>query len=69
MGMAPYAEQKYAEEGDILREHLTLSSDGLSFELVHDLESSYIYYFLRDRFERKRFDAICGGVQMFTEDL
>jgi carbamoyltransferase len=70
MGMAPYAEQKYAEEvRDILREHLKLSEDGLSFELAHDLESSYIYYFLRDRFERKRFDAIAGGVQMFTEEL
>ena len=70
MGMAPYAEKKYAEEvRDILREHLTLSEDGLSFELAHDLESSYTYYFFRDRFERKRFDAISGGVQMFTEEL
>ncbi|MDG1286932.1 MAG: carbamoyltransferase C-terminal domain-containing protein [Rickettsiales bacterium] len=70
MGLAPYAEQKYAEEiRDILKEHLTLSEDGLSFELVTDLESSYIYYFLRDRFECKRFDAISGGVQMFTEEL
>lgn len=70
MGMAPYAEQKYAEEiRDILKEHLKLSEDGLCFELAHDLESSYIYYFLRDGFERKRFDAISGGVQMFTEEL
>ena len=70
LGMAPYAEKKYAEEvRDILREHLTLSEDGLSFELAHDLESSYTYYFFRDRFERKRFDAISGGVQMFTEEL
>lgn len=70
MGMAPYAEQKYAEEvRDILREHLKLSDDGLNFELASDLESSYIYHFLRDRFERKRFDAISGGVQMFTEEI
>lgn len=70
MGMAPYAERKYAEEvRDILREHLKLSADGLSFECANDLESSYIYFFLRDRFERKRFDAISGGVQMFTEEL
>lgn len=70
MGLAPYAEQKYAEEiRDVLKEHLTLSEDGLRFELVTDLESSYIYYFLRDRFECKRFDAISGGVQMFTEEL
>jgi carbamoyltransferase len=70
LGLAPYSEQKYAEEiRDILKEHLTLSKDGLSFELVNDLESSYIYYFLRDKFECKRFDAISGGVQMFTEEL
>lgn len=70
MGMAPYAEQKYAEEiRDILREHLRLSEDGLTFELANDLESSYIYHFLRERLERKRFDAISGGVQMFTEEL
>jgi carbamoyltransferase len=70
MGMAPYADRKYAEEiRDILKEHLRLSDDGLSFELANDLESSYIYHFLRDRFERKRFDAISGGVQMFTEEL
>lgn len=70
MGMAPYAEQKYAEEiRDILREHLKLSDDGLNFELANDLESSYIYDFLRERFERKRFDAISGGVQMFAEEL
>jgi carbamoyltransferase len=70
MGMAPYAERKYAEEiRDILREHLRLNDNGLTFELANDLESSYIYNFLRDRFERKRFDAICGGVQMFAEEL
>jgi carbamoyltransferase len=70
MGLAPYSEQKYAEEiRDILKELLSVSKDGLGFELTGDLESSYIYYFLRDRFECKRFDAISGGVQMFTEEL
>ena len=70
MGMAPYADKKYAQEvRDILSEHLKLSDDGLSFELANDLESSYIYHFLRDRLERKRFDAISGGVQMFTEEI
>lgn len=70
MGMAPYAESKYAEEiRDILKEHLRLSDSRLEFEFANDLESSYIYFFLRERFERKRFDAIAGGVQMFTEEL
>lgn len=70
MGLAPYAERKYGEEvRDILREHLTLSDDGLQFALVGKLQSSYIYDFLRERLERKRFDAISAGVQMFTEEL
>jgi len=70
MGLAPYADSRYAEEiRDILHDHLRLSDDGLSFALVGDLESSYLYEFLRDKFECKRFDAISGGAQMFTEDL
>jgi carbamoyltransferase len=70
MGLAPYADSRYAEEiRDILREHLRLSDDGLSFALVGELESSYLYEFLREKFECKRFDAISGGVQMFTEEL
>ncbi len=70
MGLAPYADQKYGEEvRDILQEHLTLSDDGLTFALVGELQSSYIYEFLRDRLERKRFDAVSAGVQMLTEDL
>ena len=70
MGLAPYAEQRYAEEVcNILKGHLTLSDDGLSFALASELESSYIYTFLKDNLERKRFDAISGGVQMFTEEL
>lgn len=70
MGLAPYADPKYAEEiRDVLREHLTLSEDGLSLALAGEVESSYLYEFLRDRFEAKRFDAIAGGVQMFTEEI
>ena len=54
MGLAPYAERKYGEEvRDILNEHLMLSEDGLSFALAGELQSSYIYEFLRDRLERK----------------
>lgn len=70
MGLAPYADPKYSREiAEILKLHLGLSDDGLSFELRSELESSYIYEFLRDSFEAKRFDAIAGGVQIFTEEI
>ena len=70
MGLAPYAEERYAEEiRDILRESVVLGEDGLTFALAGALESSYTYEFLRERFESKRFDAISGGVQLYTEEL
>ena len=46
-----------------------IDNDGLTFALGTELETSYIYDFLREKFECKRFDAIAGGVQMFTEEL
>ena len=70
MGLAPYADENYAIEiKNILKEHLKLSEDGLNFDLVGKLESSYIYGFLKNKFERKRFDSISGGLQMFTEEI
>lgn len=70
MGLAPYADESYAIEiKNILKEHLKLSEDGLNFDLVGKLESSYIYSFLKNKFERKRFDSISGGLQMFTEEI
>ena len=70
MGLAPYAEKKYALEiKKILDELLKLNANDLTFELGTELETSYIYDFLREKFECKRFDAIAGGVQMFTEEL
>ena len=70
MGLAPYAEKKYALEiKEILDELLKLDNDGLTFALGTELETSYIYDFLREKFECKRFDAIAGGVQMFTEEF
>lgn len=70
MGLAPYSDKKYALEiKNILKELLKVSEDGMGFELCSDLESSYIYEFLREKFECRRFDAIAGGVQLFTEEL
>ena len=70
MGLAPYADKKYAEEiKDILSSYLKISDDGLNFECPDDVETNYLYESLRSDFELKRFDAISGGVQMFTEEL
>ena len=70
MGLAPYSENKFALEiKNILDELLKVSKDGLNFELGTENESSYIYEFLREKFECKRFDAIAGGVQRFTEEI
>ena len=70
MGLAPYAEKTYALEiKKILDELLKLNTNDLTFELGTELETSYIYDFLREKFECKRFDAIAGGVQLFTEEF
>lgn len=70
MGLAPYADERYGKEvRDILAEHLRVSENGLGFELCGEVESSYTYEFLRERMERKRFDAIALGTQMFAEEM
>ena len=70
MGLAPYSENKFALEiKNILDELLKVSKDGFNFESNNEYDSSYIYEFLREKFECKRFDAIAGGVQTFTEEI
>lgn len=70
MGMAPYADPARVDKAAaVLRELLGLSEDGLSFATVGDLSTNYCYEYLRDAFERVRFDTICGAVQLFTEEL
>ena len=70
MGLAPYSENKFALEiKKFLDELLKVSKDGFNFELGSEHECSYIYEFLREKFECKRFDAIAGGVQTFTEEI
>ena len=70
MGLAPYSENKFALEiKKFLDELLKVSKDGFNFELGSEHECSYIYEFLREKFECKRFDAIAGGVQIFTEEI
>lgn len=70
MGMAPYADPERAERAaQSLRNLLKLSDNGLGFALSGELSTNYCYEFLRETFERVRFDTIAGAVQAFTEEL
>lgn len=70
MGLAPYAETSLVQSKlRILRELLRLRNDGLGFELSTQLSTNYCYEYLRDQFERTRFDVIAGTVQAFTEEM
>lgn len=70
MGMAPYADPERADRAaEPLRQLLRLRSDGLGFEQVGELSTNYCYEYLRDAFERVRFDTITGATQAFTEEM
>jgi carbamoyltransferase len=70
MGMAPYASERAANEAaDTFRAYLGLSDDGLTFkrktlQRTNDL-GERIFADMRG----KRFDHICAGLQLFTEEL
>ena len=70
MGLAPYADpERSARAAEPLRRLIRLSDDGLSFARVGELSMNYCYEYLRDAFERVRFDVIAGAMQLFTEEL
>ena len=70
MGLAPYADPKYAcEIRDILRELIEVDIDDLTFFNESELSTNYLYDYLRIKLERKRFDAIAGGMQLLAEEI
>ncbi len=70
MGLAPYANQKIAtNESKKLHKLIKLNKKKLNFELVGNLSTNYSYFFLKEQFERVRFDNIAGAVQIFTEEM
>ncbi len=70
MGMAPYAEPSRARAAaDKLNKLLTFSPDGLAFVQAGELSMNYCYEYLRDSFERVRFDTVAAAVQLFTEEM
>ena len=70
MGLAPYADpERSACAAGRLKNLLKIADDALGFALAGELSTNYCYEFLRDAFERERFDVMAGAVQLFTEDM
>lgn len=70
MGLAPYADPERSRRAAApLHTLLKLSNDGLRFELASELSTNYCYEFLREKFERVRFDTIAGATQKFAEEM
>lgn len=70
MGMAPYTSSKYANEvRDILYTYLDLDESGLRFKRKTFNRISDVSRSIFNKLDGKRFDAICGGLQIFTEEM
>jgi carbamoyltransferase len=72
MGMAPYAPQKQSRQvAALFRRLLEFRSDNpLVWERRNGCpETYYSYQFFRDLLQLKRFDTVCGGLQLFTEEM
>jgi carbamoyltransferase len=70
MGLAPYADPKRAASlVNVFRGLVVLAEDGLTFKCANEIQTSFSYFYLRDKLERSRFDEIAGGVQLYTEEM
>ena len=70
MGMAPYASQSAAEEmASLFRSYLWLDEKGLRFQRRTKRRINDISQTLFEDLRGKRFDHICAGLQLFTEEI
>lgn len=72
MGMAPYASEKSSRQVyELFRSLMEFRADNpLVWERRNGCpETYYSYDFFRAMLELKRFDAVCGGLQLFVEDM
>ncbi len=68
MGLAPYADDAYANAvADVFRR--TLRVDPQNGELRYHEKPTDSYFYFKNRLEGHRFDAIAGGLQLYTEEL
>ncbi|MGZ5435799.1 MAG: carbamoyltransferase C-terminal domain-containing protein [Pyrinomonadaceae bacterium] len=72
MGMAPYAGERATEEvcKDLKALFKFDGPDGIVWKRRGSLPEAFgSYSYLRNLFELRRFDAICGGLQRFVEEF
>ncbi len=70
MGMAPYASPKAAREmADVFGAHLELSRDRLTFQRKTRKRMTELSVEIAADLQGRRFDHICAGLQLLTEDL
>lgn len=70
MGMAPYTSANHAREiRDVFYSFLDLDETGLRFKRKNIKRISDSSQDIFAKLAGKRFDSICGGLQMFTEEL
>jgi carbamoyltransferase len=70
MGLAAYIEPERCTEAIKVLEGLLKVEDGsLNFSQTTSLTTNYCYEYLREAFERVRFDIIAGSTQIFTERI
>jgi carbamoyltransferase len=70
MGMAPYASEEYAETAArIYRSYLGLDTENLRFKRKTSESLAMLGPRLQRDLGRLRFDSVCGGLQMFTEEM
>jgi carbamoyltransferase len=69
MGMAPYASPRASGLVADKFRRLIEAGDGLGWRRTDGCPPTlHTYHFLRDLLERDRFDAVCGGLQVFLEE-
>ncbi len=71
MGMSPYGDKKRSEELlKIFEDLIDINKDEpMVFSINSELETNYIYHYLKENLERARFDEVSRAIQTFTENL
>jgi carbamoyltransferase len=72
MGMAPYASEKSSRQVyDLFRRLVEFRPDNpLVWERRNGCpETYYSYEYFREMLELRRFDSVCGGLQLFAEEM